>query len=193
MVQQRICVVFWNETIVVDGVEKRIPLRLPHLLRLKQLDWYGASQTGLLLFNDKRELQICEADIIAPFLQRWQREPHQPDVAHLKRYVDEVTVDPNDSHDLSSRRRWAEIEKRHPQPIYPAALLQLLSTQYALPSEDNKGDGSIVHALLNKKNASVADGGKSRLTRITNLAVKNSALKKREAERRRLQNTTKRR
>ncbi|MGR8947096.1 MAG: hypothetical protein ACU84Q_03555 [Gammaproteobacteria bacterium] len=193
MIQQRVCVVFWNETIIVEGVEKRIPLRLPHLLKLKQLDWYGASQTGLVLFNDKRELQINEPDVIAPFLERWQLEPHQPDVARLKRHVDEVTVDPSDASDLTLRRRWLEIEKRHPQPIYPAALLQLMSAESALNESGNSRDGSLVRALLNKKTLSGSSQKRPPLVHATKLADKNLALRKREEERRRLQNITKER
>ena len=198
MIQARISVVFGNETISVNSVEKRIPLRLPHLLKLKRLDWYGGSQTGLLLFNDNREIEFTEPDIVKPFLERWQFEPPQPDVTQLKRYIDEITLDPNDTADLTARRRWAEIEKRHAKPIYPAALLQLLNTQYAavddlkryrrgeVLSKARAMDKALIRALLNDNS-----GSWSSRANDSSVTDKESSLRVREKERRRLQNASK--
>ena len=211
MTHQRVSIIFWNETITVDGIEKRIPLRLPHLLRLKRLDWYGDACAGLLLFNDKRELQFSDPAIVTPFIERWQSEPAQPDIAQLKRYVDEITIDPSDTYDSTPRRRWAEIEKRHSQPIYAAALLQLLSTQYALDADHTldrgarnispvdktsrlaagaRGD-SIVRYLLNKTGNAQGQVQRSPIAKMIKINSGDSALKKREAERRRMQNNAK--
>ena len=196
MTQARISVVFGNETISVDGVEKRIPLRLPHLLKIKRLDWFGASHSGSLLFNDKRELQFSDADIVVPFLRRWEAEPAQPDVAKLKRYIDEITTDPADTGVLTSRRRWAEIEKRHVNPIYPAALLQFLNTQYAavddLPhyrrgevfSKGRKPDTDLIRALLKDGEPSMSRHQEN-LSAIPKFPGRESALQIRERERRR--------
>ena len=227
MAHQRVSVIFWNETITLDGIEKRIPLRLPHLLRLKRLDWYAGTHSGLILFNDQRELQFSEPAVVMPFIERWQLEPAQPDIAQLKRYVDEITIDPGDTYDSTPRRRWTEIEKRHPQPIYAAALLQLLSTQYALDADRSVGKNSrthpskfsekipqhrsavtnrsdsIVRSLLNRGSNMGSNKGLSAdsdfhkrnhqttLAKMVKLADGNAALKKREAERRRMQNNAK--
>ena len=190
---------FGNETVSVNGVQKRIPLRLPHLLKIKRLDWNGAAQVGFLLFNDKRQFKFNEPEIVVPFLQRWQAEPPQPDVAYLKRYVDEITLDPCDNAHLTPRRRWAEIEKRHSKPIYPAALLQFLNTQCAA-IDDTKNysrgevfsgtrvlEKDVIRTLLNS-------GEQNGRTFIKVAVEKNvSALRVREQERRRLQSKAKKR
>lgn len=203
MTQARVSIVFGNETITLDGVEKRIPLRLPHLLKLKRLDWYGASQNGSLLFNDGSELQFSEPAIVAPFVSRWEAEPPQPDVKQLKRYIDEVTVEPHDTANLTPRRRWAEIEKRHPKPIYPAALLQLMSTQYAavddlqhyrrgeLMSNVRPVDKELIDSLLKKGN-DVANEVSHVPAIGTTVPNGESTLRIRELERRRMQNAAKR-
>lgn len=184
MIPQRVTVIFHNETITVDDVEKRIPLRLPMLLKLKRLDWYPASLSGLLVLNDDRAINFIDADVIAPFLSRWQDEPPQPDVTHLKRYVDEITVDPDDTMNLSARRRWSEIERRHREPVDPRALLQLLSSRLAFARQD--GDNrersrEVLSSLLKRQSPA------NNLQLKTSGVGGQSALAVREAERRRLQ------
>ncbi|MEM7468512.1 MAG: hypothetical protein AAF387_16705 [Pseudomonadota bacterium] len=194
MIHQRISVVFWNETITVDSVEKRIPLRLPQLLKIHRLDWYGVSQSGLLLFNDKREMQFTDAAIIEPFLTRWQVEPPQPDVVQLKRYMDEFTVDPDDSHEISPRRRWAEIERRHAEPIFPSALLQLLSAQYATVEDitgPKKHTSRLIRSLLRHGDSFTHRTKSLSPTNAGEMKVAASPLKIREQERRRMLKTFK--
>ena len=149
MVRERITVFFWNETITVNGIEKRIPLRLPMLLKLKRLEWYPTSLSGLVIFNDDSDISFTDHYIAKPFFDRWYAEPAQPDVEQLKNYMDEMTLDPGDTVNLAARQRWAGIEKRHAEASPPTALLLLLRDQNAIASgEAHQSERDIRRKLL---------------------------------------------
>lgn len=197
MKHERVTVIFANETIEIDGVEKRIPLRLPVLLKLKRLEWYGRSQSGLIVFNNSHDIKFSNENIVRPFEERWHAEPEQPDVAKLKQYMDEMTVDPNDAEVRSTRRRWAEVEKRHANTFKPNALLQLLSDQEAIASKaahqsEKEIRRNLLSALLEQDNKM-----QSRTPKIQkfaeSLATTNakSSYAIREEERRKLQEMAK--
>lgn len=199
MKHERVTVIFSNETIEIDGVEKRIPLRLPILLKLQRLEWYARSHSGLIVFNNGHDIKFTNESIVKPFEERWYLEPDQPDVDKLKQYMDEMTVDPNDAGVRSVRRRWAEVEKRHANAFKPSALLQLLSDQQAIASKaahqsEREIRRNLLSALLEQDNKM-----QSRTPKIQNyadgLATTNakSSFAIREEERRKLQETAKKR
>jgi len=194
MIQERITVIFWNEMITVDGVEKRIPLRIPMLLKLKRLEWHASSMSGMVIFNDDSDISFTDPYIVKPFLDRWNMEPVQTDVEQLKSYMDEMTIDPNDVANISARHRWAEIEKRHVHASPPKALLQLLSDQNELASdESHQSEKDIRRKLL----VSLLEQDQKMQARLKGSSAIGEIIKSsfavREEERRKLQRAAKKR
>lgn len=197
MNHERITVVFFNETIAIDGVEKRIPLRLPVLLRLQRLEWYAGSQSGLIVFNNGHDINFTNINIVRPFEERWYAEPDQPDVEKLKAYMDEMTIDPHDAANIAARRRWTEVDNRHKKPFRPIALLQLLSDQQAIASNDaHQSEREIRRRLL----VSLLEQDTKMQSRLSDIKINagkassanvKSSFAIREEERRKLQKASK--
>ena len=149
MIQERITVIFWNEMITVDGVEKRIPLRIPMLLKLKRLEWHASSMSGMVIFNDDSDISFTDPYIVKPFLD-------------------------------------------HASP--PKALLQLLSDQNALASdESHQSEKDIRRKLL----VSLLEQDQKMQARLKGSSAIGEIIKSsfavREEERRKLQRAAKKR